>query len=32
LSRTLVAAVGPMLAERLREKRVQINICPERGS
>ncbi|HEV3261245.1 MAG TPA: uroporphyrinogen-III synthase [Gemmataceae bacterium] len=31
LSRTLVAAVGPVLAENLRNKGVQVNICPEQG-
>ena len=31
LGRTLVAAVGPVLAEHLRQKGVQVNVCPEQG-
>ena len=31
LSRTQVAAVGPVVAQNLRDKEVQVNICPEQG-
>ncbi len=31
LRRTSVAAVGPIVAETLREKQVEVNVCPEQG-